>query len=266
MDPGWQPRTGAAQWRKQRRLRSWWRHEQQSIAAALATLQHHSATGTEEGQGRGGGYRGALHGDDPGESSSPGGGQCVLWPVLDAPVPQVEQLVEVLTMPDVEQVIEVPKLAQEDGTPLRAVLREPRVAEHLVDVPVPHTVILADGRDDRGIRWRHLLGRSGGSRWWMVGTNHTKRDRTQGFTASPGRQTNIGQRGLPVVDVPMTMLHKFQKFVVDILILVPQIQFIDKVLDVAVMPQRQVRNWCELCRRPGRFLSTVLWGGCCRPS
>ena len=29
--------TGAAQRRKQRRLRSWWRHEQQSIAAALAT-------------------------------------------------------------------------------------------------------------------------------------------------------------------------------------------------------------------------------------
>ena len=33
----------AAQRRKQRRLRSWWRHEQQSIAAALATYSHHSA-------------------------------------------------------------------------------------------------------------------------------------------------------------------------------------------------------------------------------
>ena len=29
--------------RRQRRLRSWWRHEQQSIAAALATALHHSA-------------------------------------------------------------------------------------------------------------------------------------------------------------------------------------------------------------------------------
>ena len=37
--------TGAAQRRKQRRLRSWWRHEQQSIAAALATFQHHSSRG-----------------------------------------------------------------------------------------------------------------------------------------------------------------------------------------------------------------------------
>ena len=43
MDPSWQPVLSAAQRRKQRRLRSWWRHEQQSIAAALATYSHHSA-------------------------------------------------------------------------------------------------------------------------------------------------------------------------------------------------------------------------------
>ena len=35
--------TGAAMRRLQRRLRSWWRHEQQSIATALAAAQHHSA-------------------------------------------------------------------------------------------------------------------------------------------------------------------------------------------------------------------------------
>ena len=28
--------------RRQRGLRSWWRHEQQSIAAVLATVSHHS--------------------------------------------------------------------------------------------------------------------------------------------------------------------------------------------------------------------------------
>ena len=61
MNPSWQPRTGAAQRRKQRRLRSWWRHEQQSIAAALAIYTHHSALrGTEDGQGRAGGSRDAL--------------------------------------------------------------------------------------------------------------------------------------------------------------------------------------------------------------
>ena len=43
MDPSWQPVMSAAQRRKQRRLRSLWRHEQQSIAAALATYSHHSA-------------------------------------------------------------------------------------------------------------------------------------------------------------------------------------------------------------------------------
>ena len=34
--------VSAAQRRKLRRLRSWWRHEQQSIAAVLATVSHHS--------------------------------------------------------------------------------------------------------------------------------------------------------------------------------------------------------------------------------
>ena len=41
----------AAQRRRQRRLRSWYRHEQQTVAAALATYQHHSAPrGTEGGR------------------------------------------------------------------------------------------------------------------------------------------------------------------------------------------------------------------------
>ena len=36
---------GAAKRRRLRRLRSWWRHEQQTVAAVLATYQHHSAHG-----------------------------------------------------------------------------------------------------------------------------------------------------------------------------------------------------------------------------
>ena len=77
MDPSWQPRTGAAQRRKQRRLRSWWRHEQQSIAAGLATFKHHSAL---RGQKTAGGSRDALHGDVLGASSSPGGRCAALLP------------------------------------------------------------------------------------------------------------------------------------------------------------------------------------------
>ena len=38
----------AAQRRRQRRLRAAWRHEKQSIAAALATSQHHSALGGQK--------------------------------------------------------------------------------------------------------------------------------------------------------------------------------------------------------------------------
>ena len=52
MDLSEQPRTGAVQRRKQRRLRSWWRHEQQSIAAALATSLHHSSRGQRKARAR----------------------------------------------------------------------------------------------------------------------------------------------------------------------------------------------------------------------
>ena len=35
--------AGSALRRRERRLRSWWRHEQRSVAAALATVTHHSS-------------------------------------------------------------------------------------------------------------------------------------------------------------------------------------------------------------------------------
>ena len=57
---------------QRRRQRSWWRHEQQTVAAVLATFQHRlSPTGTEEGQDQGGESREEVHGDDPDASSSP---------------------------------------------------------------------------------------------------------------------------------------------------------------------------------------------------
>ena len=60
--------------------------------------------------------------------------------ILDIPVPQmVEQLPDVLRifatlLPVPEQVIEVPKIPPED-VPFRAVLRDPQLAEQLVEVP-----------------------------------------------------------------------------------------------------------------------------------
>ena len=61
-------------------------------------------------------------------------------PSLDAPVPQtVEQLPDILRffdtlMPDPEQVIDVPKIFLED-IPMRTLVREPQLAEQLVEVP-----------------------------------------------------------------------------------------------------------------------------------
>ena len=68
MDPSWQPVLSAAQRRKQRRLRSWWRHEQQSIAAALATFAHHSAPRGQKTARAGGGPRVEVHGGVPGDA------------------------------------------------------------------------------------------------------------------------------------------------------------------------------------------------------
>ena len=164
-------------------------------------------------------------------------------PVIDAPVPQVEQLVEVLMSGDVEQVITVPKLAQEDRIPLRAVFREQRVAA-------------AHGHPGarQGRPWHPLAPRG-----WSAPTTPGGPGQRDSPPAQGGTQI-LGSLPSLTVDVPVTMLHKFLQFyVVYILILVPQIQFIDRVLDTAVVPQRQVR--CELCRRPGRLLSAVLWQG-----
>ena len=79
---------------------------------------------------------------------------------LDAPVPQVVgQLADVLVLfgmmaPDVEQVIEVSKINL-DQVSQRSSLRDPQLAELLVDVPVPESVVLAHGNDELGVRWCH---------------------------------------------------------------------------------------------------------------
>ena len=59
--------TGAAQRRKQRWIRSWWRHEQVSVAAAVATALHHSSQRgggvvcRRTGTGDGGNREGEVH-------------------------------------------------------------------------------------------------------------------------------------------------------------------------------------------------------------
>ena len=99
-------------------------------------------------------------------------------PVLNAPVPQmVEHVVDVLKIFDrgpPEQVIEVPKVSLQDVVPLRAALREPQLAEQLVDVPTPPGYVLAVVAVQT-LGWRDA------------------RALFERLAASPGRDTNTGQ-------------------------------------------------------------------------
>ena len=99
-------------------------------------------------------------------------------PVLAAPVPQmVEHVADVLKIIDrgpPEQVIEVPEVSLQDVVPLRAALREPQLAEQLVDVPTTPGYVLA-------VVAVHLLGWRGARAFF------------EELAASPGRDTNTGQ-------------------------------------------------------------------------
>ena len=164
--------SGAAMRRRQRRLRSWWRHEQQSIAAVLATVTHHShskvgtANAALRGQKIGTSTRvgPAEYFELSSDDGRPTGGErpaALLepWPQgkllrhagvgyelvhrLDVPVPQMgEQLPNIVQffaaqLPvGAEPVIEVPKIFL-DKTPQRLgdALRQPQMVEQLVHVP-----------------------------------------------------------------------------------------------------------------------------------
>ena len=154
-----------SEWRRRQR-RSWWRHEQQSVAMALSAAAHHSFDKVAAGEK----YYGprAQKTDRAGEAEEDTAGLrpwvlaeprpqervqrhtmehivdyvcCApMVQILDAPLPQtVEQLSDVLQFfgtltTDPEQVIEVPKIFPED-VPMRAVLRDLQLAEQLVEVP-----------------------------------------------------------------------------------------------------------------------------------
>ena len=161
----------AAKRRRERRLRSAWRHEQLSVAMAVAAALHHSAqrgagpatysaprgqTTATEGEVREPNnaprsQKPPLPGEHPGVLKEPEvqgamvvqhSGIFELVQALDVPVLQmVEQPVEVDSffrnfVPAVaEQVIEVPKLALPVHAVQRAALSEPQLVEQLVEVP-----------------------------------------------------------------------------------------------------------------------------------
>ena len=119
MDPSGQP-TSAAQRRRGRRLCAALRHERQSIAMALAGFSHNSSRG----------QRMASAGVWEHELK-------YTATIRDPPTPQPELFSvcdEDTLMPDPEQVIDVPKILPGDVS-VRTVVREPQLAEQLVEVP-----------------------------------------------------------------------------------------------------------------------------------
>ena len=173
--------TSSARRRRERRLRSWLRHERMTVAMELAAATHHSSPK--------GGWPGATHDALRGQTTASSGGrrpgvlkepeppnvvervqrhileQTVSAPglqILDAPVPQtVDQLVTALSHVDSfvpEQVIEVPKFSLPPCRP-RTALREPQTAEQLVDVPtvVSWSVLIPVPRGSGGQRLQGSL-------------------------------------------------------------------------------------------------------------
>ena len=140
---GWHSEGGAAWRRRQRRLRSWYRHEQQTVAAALATFAHHSAPrGQRMARARGGRARVEVHGRVP-EDALPQAAGAVYFemdtgeddgsaPAAARPAPLLEvrpqERVQQRTM---EQIV--------DPVPVVPMLHVfvPQMVEQLVDILAP---------------------------------------------------------------------------------------------------------------------------------
>ena len=184
--------AGAAKRRRERRLRSWWRHERMSIACALAEALHHSlrqpGVRQEEGwscsarcrtrpddshQGTGAGHAVLHFRRRWGRAGSRGSGSfgrrrgiCGAARRMSRSLPSMSQRCrwwnsqrkltrsfENFVPAVAEQVIEVPKLALPGCAVQRAALSEPQTAEQLVDVPTPlYYSLLAVPRRGGGAR------------------------------------------------------------------------------------------------------------------
>ena len=213
--------AGAAKRRRERRLRSWWRHERMSIACALAEALHHSSGAPKYDKrvvedAKHGAVRGQTTAtrvreatgmqyfsfDDEGK---PVAGERfrpmvkdlrripvhVEEPSLDVPALQmVEQPVDVdsffrISVPTVsEQVIEVPKLALPVRAVQRAALSEPQLVEQLVEVPTVLSYSLLQQRTAEQIIDIPVPGRArGGGRGGLHGLSQG-----QGSTAVFGTE------------------------------------------------------------------------------
>ena len=199
--------AGAARVRRERKLRSFWRHEQMAIQMVLASVQHHSF-------GKVGTTHAALRGQKQGTRTVqgeehelyhtakfrttplPAGGrpaplsEVAGWQVkvarhtgqliddlpyvqiLDTPVPQmVDSAMEFfrrLDLPVAEQVIDVPFSSSSSSCPTRATLPEPQLVEQLVEVPTVLSVAVLQQRTAEQFG-SPVPGRGGGARGGLQG-------------------------------------------------------------------------------------------------
>ena len=165
--------TSAAKRRRERRLRSWWRHEAQSVRAAVATVLHHTcdvgresynvprhqkmATAREEVVNKPHDALRGLTTPPPGERPAllvEGASRRNVWSgtswrilselapmvlFLDSPAPQMVDTVleffRALDLPVGEQVIAVPQISTDRVSQRLVERRLPQMVEQLVEVP-----------------------------------------------------------------------------------------------------------------------------------
>ena len=230
--------SGSAR-RRERRLRSCLRHERMTVRMELAAALHHSSfrgAGPEKydaprsqrtANSREYAVFFELYDEDTEEARPDrlvdvrpqGRGPAAhcgadrrlcAGPLLHVPVPQpVDSVVDVLKIIDrgpPELVVDVPMVSLQDVIPLRAALREPQLAEQLVDVPTTP-----------GYAFAVVAVRTLG---WPAA-----RALFEQLAASPGRDTNTGHR----FGVLVIMQLKFQQSFVENME-VPQTQCFDRVL------------------------------------
>ena len=261
--------SGAAWRRKQRRLRSWWRHEQQTVASVLATATHHSHSkvGTSNAILRGqkiGTSTGAVPAEHSELSSDDGmpttgmrpASMLEPWPqgkvqwhsgigyelvqALDAPVLQVEeQLPNVLqlfvtSVPAVaEQVINAPKISH-DRTQQRLVdyLRQPQMAEQLMEVP---TIVSYSSL--QGVVEQNVDIAGGGLRGFLPGESYSLSSEQIIDNPVPRRGDQGGFQGFPQGQNPAA----FVEHSVDIPVLLAK-ALNSLILVVHALPQYRVKR------------------------
>ena len=182
----------------------------------------------------------------------------VLVPSLDAPLPQpMGQLVEVLKLIDTvvpEQVIDVPKITSQDVISQGAVLRVPQMAEQLVDA-FDDFELVEEEEEESYFRPRVVpCLRSGGGLLVDDRHIHCPVDPSGGVHPGQGGIEKLAAVETLVVDVPVIMQPAFLQSV-----LVPQVQFLDRMLDIPVMLQLQVQKSVEIPQLPFFWGSRNAW-------